>query len=99
VGGHKGRPYTREGMTSMSQPKMVRVRAFAGPTAKTDAELAKGILQNQEIPSVVSGGQSADLLPGVDMVQLLVREEDAEEAAELLESFLDNPSKTPADQP
>lgn len=83
----------------MSEPKMVRVRAFAGPTAKTDAEMAKGILQNQEIPCIVAGGQSADMLPGVDVVQLLVREEDAVEAAELLESFLDNPSRTPAEQP
>ena len=83
----------------MSEPKMVRVRAFGGPTAKTDAELAKGILQNQEIPCVIAGGQPADMLPGVDMVQLLVREEDAAEAAELLESFLDNPSRTPAEQP
>jgi len=83
----------------MSEQRMVRVRAFAGPTAKTDAELAKGILHNQEIPCVISGGQSADMLPGVDVVQLLVREEDAVEAAELLESFLDNPSRTPAEQP
>lgn len=83
----------------MSEPKMVRVRGFAGPTAKTDAELAKGILQNQEIPCVITGSPSADVLPGVDIVQLLVREEDAAEAAELLESFLDNPSNTPADQP
>lgn len=88
-----------EDIISMSEPKMVRVRGFAGPTAKTDAELAKGILQNQEIPCVIAGGQSADMLPGVDIVQLLVREEDAAEAAELLESFLDNPSHTPADQP
>lgn len=83
----------------MSEPKMVRVRGFAGPAANRDAELAKGILQNQEIPCVIAGGQSADMLPGVDIVQLLVREEDAAEAAELLESFLDNPSNTPADQP
>ena len=83
----------------MSEPKMVRVRGFAGPAAKRDAELAKGILQNQEIPCVIAGGRSADMLPGVDIVQLLVREEDAAEAAELLESFLDNPSKTPAEQP
>jgi hypothetical protein len=83
----------------MSEPKMVRVRAFVGPTAKTDAELAKGILETQEIPAVVSGSRPADLLPGVDMVQLLVREEDAEEAAELLESFLDNPSNASAEEP
>lgn len=81
----------------MSEPKMVRVRAFAGPTANTDAELAKGILDSQEIPSVVSGRTSGELLPGVDTVQLLVRAEDAAEAAELLESFLDNPSGIPAD--
>ena len=83
----------------MSEPKMVRLRTFSGPTAKTAAELAKGILQNQEIPCVIAGGQPADVLPGVDVVQLLVREEDALEAAELLESFIDNPSQTPAEQP
>jgi Putative prokaryotic signal transducing protein len=78
--------------------KMVRVRGFAGPTANTDAELAKGILDNQGIPAVVSGAQAAEIVPGVDTVQLLVHEEDAAEASELLESFLDNPSRTPADE-
>lgn len=76
----------------MSESKMVRIRVFSGPTANTDAELAKGILANQGIPCALPGVQSAETLPGVDTVQLLVSAEDAAEAAQLLESFLDNPS-------
>ena len=83
----------------MSERRLVRVRAFAGPTASADAELAKGILADQLIPCVVSGRASGELLPGIDLVQLLVREEDAAEAAELLEGFLDNPSGAVADKP
>lgn len=70
----------------------VRVRAFSGATASLDAQLAKGILTERGIPSVVPNKFGADVLPGVDLVQLLVAEEDADEAAQILEDFLDHPS-------
>jgi hypothetical protein len=58
-----------------------------------DAQLAKGILEERGIPSVLPGRFANEALPGVDVVQLLVHEDDAPEAAEILEGFLDNPSK------
>lgn len=36
----------------------------------------------------------AEMLPGIDVVQLLVREEDAEEATEILKSYLDAPASS-----
>jgi len=50
--------------------------------------MAKNILQDQGIPSVVSGGFSAELLPVLD-VPLLVREEDAERAARILRDYFE----------
>jgi len=69
-----------------------RERAFSGATASLDAQVAKGILRERGIPSVVPNKFGADVLPGVDVVQLLVREEDADEAAQILEDFLDHPA-------
>jgi hypothetical protein len=61
-----------------------------------DANLAKNLLQAEGIPSVLPGEFSAEALPGIDVVQLLVREEDLQEATEILESFLDGPAGDPA---
>lgn len=72
-----------------TEPKLVRVRSFMGPAAQLDAELARNILDAAGIPSALPGGVMADVLPGVDVVQLLVREEDAQEAEEILEGYLD----------
>ena len=69
--------------------RLVRVRSFGGPTANLDAQVARGILAETGIPSVLPGQLA---LPGVDLVQLLVHESDADEAAQILEGFLDNPS-------
>lgn len=76
---------------------LVRVRTFSGPTAQLDAELARNILQTQGIQSVLPGDASAEMLPGVDAVQLLVRKEDAAEAAEILKGYLDTPQAAPAE--
>lgn len=75
----------------------VRVRAFSGKTASLDAQLAKGILQERGIPSVVPNRFGAEVLPGVDPVQLLVPEEDADEAAQILSDFLDSHSRADLD--
>lgn len=72
-------------------PHLVRLRTFSGPTAQLDADLARNILESEGIPSVVPGDVMAEMLPGVGVVQLLVREADAEQAAEILESYLDSP--------
>lgn len=69
-------------------------RAVGRPTARLDADLAKNILATQGIPAEHTGGQMAEMLPGIDVVQLLVREEDAEEATEILKSYLDAPASS-----
>lgn len=76
--------------------KLVTVRTFSGPTALLDAELARNILKAQNIPSIVSGGISVELLPVLD-VPLLVREEDGQKAAEMLKSYLDPPGPVPTE--
>ena len=77
----------------------VRVRAFNGATASLDAQLAKGILRESGIFSVVPNKFGAEVLPGVDVVQLLVGEEDADDAAQILADFLDHPLPAGPDAP
>jgi hypothetical protein len=61
-----------------------------------DAEVARNILQSQGIPSLVPGETASELLPVLD-VSLLVREEDAERAAEILQDYLDSEAASPAE--
>jgi len=79
--------------------KLVRVRTFGGPTAPLEATLAKNLLESQGIPCALPGEVVAETLPGVDAVQLLVREEDAARAAAILESYLDRPASLPDQEP
>jgi hypothetical protein len=74
--------------------KLVTVRVFSGPTALLDADVARNILQTQGLPSIVPGETSAELLPVLD-VRLLVREEDAERAAGILQEYLDSEPASP----
>lgn len=71
--------------------ELVRIRTFSGPAAPLNAELARNILQTEGIACALPGEGHADMLPGIDLIQLLVRMEDAERAAEILKSYLDNP--------
>jgi hypothetical protein len=80
------------------QVKLVTVRSFGGPAGSMSAEVAKNILEANGLPSVLRGEFSAETLPGVDAVDLLVRAEDAARAAELLQSFLDNPAGVAPDE-
>jgi hypothetical protein len=80
------------------QVKLVKVRSFGGPVGSMSAEVAKNILEANGLPSVLRGEFSGETLPGVDAVDLLVRAEDAARAAELLESFLDNPTGVAPDE-
>jgi len=68
--------------------KLVPVRVFTGGTAQMDADLARNLLRVKGIPSLPSGEGAAELLPVLD-VRLLVREEDLDNAARVLEEFLD----------
>lgn len=77
--------------------KLVAVRIFSGVTAQMDADLARNILRSQGIPCVLSGETSAEMLPVLD-VPLLVREEDAQKAARVLEEYLDTDATVGADE-
>lgn len=80
--------------------ELVKIRTFSGPTAALDAELAKNILEAEGISCALPGEGHAEMLPGIDVVQLMVREEDAKRSAEILVSFLDKPPiLSPADGP
>jgi Putative prokaryotic signal transducing protein len=68
--------------------KMVRVRIFSGPTAMLDADLARNLLQASRIPSILPGETSVEMLPFLE-VPLLVREEDAERARNILKDYFD----------
>ncbi len=70
------------------QVKVVRIRTFSGATASLDANLARKLLRACGIPSILEGQTSAELLPVLE-VPLLVREEDAERATDILHNYLD----------
>lgn len=67
--------------------KLVTAHVFNGPTAAMDAELAASWLESEGIPCVAAGANSARLYPIFD-VPLLVREENLEEAQQVLEEYL-----------
>jgi Putative prokaryotic signal transducing protein len=67
--------------------RLVSVRSFHGPTASLDAELARNVLKEEDIPCALPGNTGAEVIPGIDVVQLLVREEDAARAEEILKAF------------
>ncbi|MGA3164604.1 MAG: DUF2007 domain-containing protein [Terriglobia bacterium] len=83
-------------ITNEKDVKLVSVRTFAGGTAQMDADLARNILQSQGIPCVQSGQGAANVLPVLD-VHMLVREEDAERAATVLEEYLDTDTAADTD--
>ncbi len=68
--------------------KTVRIRVFSGHTASMDAGLARKLLKVRGIPSVLGGQTSAEMLPVLE-VSLLVREEDADRAADILRNYFD----------
>jgi hypothetical protein len=81
-------------MSDESQIKLVPLRVFSGGTASLDAELARNVLAAEGIESLLPGDIAAATIPVLE-VQLLVREEDAERAAELLEAYFDTQGESP----
>jgi Putative prokaryotic signal transducing protein len=80
-----------EGQEDEGPPvKTVRIRVFSGHTASLDAGLARKLLRARGIPSILGGEASAEMLPFLE-VSLLVREEDADRAAEILRNYFDKP--------
>jgi hypothetical protein len=82
---------------SSNRQRMVAVRSFTGPRAALDAGMAKSFLEAEGIPCMVPGESSASALPGIDVLNLLVREQDAPQAAEILKSLLDIPPEDTGD--
>lgn len=76
--------------------KTVRIRSFSGGTASLDAAVARKLLRAQGIPSILGGETSAEVLPVLE-VSLLVREDDADRAAEILHNYFDKQGPILAD--
>jgi Putative prokaryotic signal transducing protein len=76
---------------------LVQVRVFSGGTAFGQADLARSWLQAEGIPCVLPGEASAGVLPVLD-VPLLVREEDAERAEEILKEYLETDATQPQEE-
>lgn len=89
-------PARAPGQMKAEEDKLVQLRVFSGATAQMDADLARGILETEGIPCILAGEASAALLPFLD-VPLLVREGDAQRAAELLKSYLDSAEPLPSE--
>jgi len=71
----------------ISQAKMIELRTF--PTA-AEAEMIRGVLEQNEIRSLLQGEtSSAGLFPAATSVSLLVDERDLEQAEELVDAYLD----------
>lgn len=70
-----------------SDAKLVAVRTFRGPTASMEAELARNVLKEEGILCALPGDTGAEVIPGIDLVHLVVREEDAARAEQILEAF------------
>ena len=82
-----GPPPRVEAPQFSSEVNLVTVRTFHGPTASMDAELARNVLKEEGILSALPGDTGAEVIPGIDVVQLLVREQDAARADEILAAF------------
>jgi hypothetical protein len=69
----------------MSRPALVAVRTYLN---KIDAEIAQGALEAADIESMISADDAGGLRPGLWMggVRLLVRVEDVDRAARVLDS-------------
>jgi len=67
--------------------ELVVVRTFRGPTASMEAELARNVLKEERILSALPGDMGGEVIPGIDVVQLLVREEEAARADAILKAF------------
>jgi hypothetical protein len=85
-----GPPPAAEGPKKLEpEPQLVRLRTFYGPTGQLQAGLAKNLLESEGI-TCMSPGEEEPIL-GIDALQIWVREEDAEQAADILKAYLDSP--------
>lgn len=74
--------------------KLIEIASFPSPN---DTDILESIFQNEGIKYFIENGNSATIIPGVD-VRLLVAEEDALKAVELVkrsgyENYLSEPEE------
>lgn len=81
-------------MNQERETKLVPVKVFVGTSARVDAELARSLLESQGIDCFLSGEVAAATMPFLE-IPLLVREEDAEQAALALQDVLDSDVAAP----
>jgi hypothetical protein len=67
----------------MKTPELVAVATFR---STVDAEIAKGVLDEVNIESMIRSDNAGGMYPAIDGAELVVRAEDAEKAAEALRS-------------
>lgn len=67
----------------MNSPDLLAVSTFR---SVADAQIAKGILDEAGIESMIRSDNGGGMFPAIAGAELLVRAEDVERAAELLES-------------
>ena len=66
----------------MTTPELVVLSRFG---SVTDAQIAKGILDEVQIASVIRSDNAGGMYPALDSADLLVRADDAQRAREALE--------------
>jgi hypothetical protein len=79
-------------MSNESATKLVPIRVFSGVTAAFNAELARNVLAEEGIDSMVAGETAVEVIPLGQEVPLLVREEDAQRAGEVLVGYFETPA-------
>jgi putative signal transducing protein len=77
----------------------VCVRVFRGPMAQMEADVARSVLDQEGILCILPGEIAPESYPGVNLIQLLVREEDADKAAEILAEYFDSAHPLPNEEP
>lgn len=77
--------------------ELIHLRQFSGPTATMEGDMARNVLQAEGIPCFLAGETSGEILPGIGSLSLMVRRQDAAQAAEILESYLNAPAEMAQD--
>jgi len=75
---------------------LVKIRTFSGPTARLDAKLAQSVLEGEGIECFVPDDGAVEPIPFFE-VHLMVHQEVAEKASEVLETYFDSPGPAPSE--
>jgi len=94
-----GAPPPRPASAAEPDVDFVPVRWFRGLHAQLQGQLARNVLEAEGIPSALTGALASEMIPGADVVQVLVREDHRARAYQILADFFDAsapPTDTPA---